>query len=355
MSKKIVFTGGGTAGHVTPNIALIQKLSQQGWQCEYIGSNQGIEKTLIEKINVPFYGIKSGKLRRYFSWQNFIDPFKILWGTIQSFFILGKIKPNLIFSKGGFVAFPVVFAAWLRRIPVIAHESDLTPGLATRLSYPFARHMCVTFDKAKNYFKKSDKVKVTGTPIRESLFQGDKNKGKLFCQFNNDKPCLLVVGGGLGSVAINKVVRAALPELLKTYNVIHLCGQGKVDQSLKYEGYKQFEYVYDEMPDLFALADLIISRSGANSVYEVLALAKPHIFIPLPLSASRGDQIQNANYFQELGISYVLKEEKLSEQILTEAVALVSQTKVSRTEKIKALNFSSGTDNILALVNNFAA
>lgn len=352
MTKKIVFTGGGTAGHVTPNIALIQTLTDLGWQCLYIGSNTGIEKKLIEPLNIKFYGIATGKLRRYFSWQNFIDPFKIFYGMLQSLLLLSKSKPELVFSKGGFVSFPVVFAAWLKRIPVIAHESDMTPGLATKLSFPFVRHLCINFEKTKQYFKKKEKLKITGTPIRQGLLEGSKAKAIQLCSFKETKPCLLVIGGGLGAVAINKIIRQSLDELLEHYNIIHLCGKAKLDRTIQKEGYRQFEYLTAELADVYALADLIISRSGANSVYEILSLAKPHIFIPLPLTASRGDQIHNANYFKELGISYVLAEEDLNMESLVKTITEVMQTKEIRSKKIEALGFESGTAKIIHLIES---
>jgi len=351
-NRKIVLTGGGTAGHVTPNIALIKRLKQDLWQCFYIGSNQGIEKKITTAKNIKFYGIASGKLRRYFSWQNFIDPFKILFGILKSLILLIRLKPKIVFSKGGFVAFPVVFAAWLLRIPVIAHESDLTPGLATKLSVPFARYICLTFAKAKDYFKNTAKLKVTGTPIRESLFTGDSSKGQDLCDFiDRTKPCLMIIGGGSGAMAINRVIRQNLDELLINFNIVHLCGIGKVDSSIIKNGYKQFDYVTDDMPDLFAMSDVIISRSGANSVYEILALAKPHIFIPLPLSASRGDQIHNANYFKKLGISLVIDEAQLTKDSLLQALTEISLTKEQRIRKIKNLNVTSGTENIVKLIS----
>ncbi len=352
MSHNIVFTGGGTAGHVTPNLALIKRMQQELWQCFYIGSNSGIEKELTKAKNIKFYGIASGKLRRYFSWQNFIDPFKILFGIFQAFFLLLRLKPKVVFSKGGFVAFPVVFASWLLRIPVIAHESDLTPGLATKLSVPFARYICLTFAKAKDFFKDKTKLKVTGTPIRDSLFNGKKYKGLELCSFSDDKPSLMIIGGGSGAMAINKVIRQSLDVLLVNYNVVHLCGQGKVDSSINKKGYKQFDYVSQAMADLFAMADVIISRSGANSVYEILALAKPHIFIPLSLKASRGDQIHNANYFKKLGISLVIDEANLTVASLKDALIEINNSKAERIKKIKQLKIGSGTENIIKLIKS---
>ncbi|MEE9451418.1 MAG: undecaprenyldiphospho-muramoylpentapeptide beta-N-acetylglucosaminyltransferase [Gammaproteobacteria bacterium] len=355
-AKCIVFTGGGSAGHVTPNIAVINKCLHEGWQVAYIGSAQGIEKQIVSNHTIPFYSIASGKLRRYFSWQNFIDPFKILFATGQSFFLLRKIKPRLIFSKGGFVSVPVVVAAWLRRIPVIAHESDLTPGLANRLSLPFVSKICITYPKSKKFFKKQDKVIVTGAPLREELFHGCAARGRSYCQFNTDKDVLLISGGGLGSALINQTVRAALPQLVEKFNIIHLCGQGKMDHSYdNLSGYQQFDYVNDELPDLLAAANIVISRSGSNSVYELLALKKPHIFIPLSTKASRGDQIDNAKFGANEGLSTVINEEALDANTLLRAIDAV-QANISEIQ-IKLENFSitSGTQAIYQVISDLGS
>lgn len=354
MNRTLVFTGGGTAGHVTPNLALIERLRNNGWHCVYIGSKDSIEESLIEKESLPFYTIATGKLRRYFSWQNFLDPFKILLGIFQSIKHLLTIKPVLVFSKGGFVSFPVVFAAWLCRIPVIAHESDLTPGLTTKLTTPFVRYVCVTFEKGKQFFKNKQHVRVTGTPIRSALFSGDAEKAWELCHFNDNKPCILVIGGGLGSVAINKMVRESLDRLLPEFNIAHLCGKGKVEPSIVRKGYCQFEYVNEAMPDLYAMANYVISRSGANSVCEILSLEKPHIFIPLPLSASRGDQIHNAGFCKEQGLSIVLDEETLSVDVLCEAIHELAHDPDKYKQKMHALGFGSGTDNIIELIETVA-
>lgn len=351
MNQKIILTGGGTAGHVTPNIALIDALKHDSWQIYYIGSEDGIEKTMLADINIPFVGVKSGKLRRYFSWKNFLDPFKIVFGIVQSFFHIHKLKPDVVFSKGGFVAFPVVVGAWLNRVPVVAHESDMTPGLANRLSYPFAKRICLTFEPAQKHFKNPEKTEVTGTPIRESLFHGDKEKGLKLCGFTSTKPCILVIGGSQGAKVINQCVRESLGELLKNYQVIHICGKGNVQSSLgNQEGYRQFEYVNDDLADLFAASDMVISRSGANSLCEILALKKPHLLIPLSRKASRGDQIHNATYFQKQGISMVIEEESLTPEKMLTAVEEIKRTQFERVEKMASLNIQSSSDKILTIL-----
>lgn len=350
-TKKIVLTGGGTAGHVTPNMALIEILKQQGWDIHYIGSSDGVEKAMIDCIGIPYYAVRSGKLRRYFSWKNFIDPLNVFVGIIQSYCRMLTLRPDVVFSKGGFVALPVVVGAWLNRIPVIAHESDISPGLANRLSFPFVNKICVTFDVAINHFKQKDKVEVTGTPIRQQLFQGNKEKGLALCGFDQKKPTLLVVGGSLGSDVLNKAVRDALHELMHRYQVIHLCGKGKRSDVVTNNSlYYQLEYANEELPDLLAASDVVISRSGANSLYELLALAKPHVLVPLSLKASRGDQIQNANYFKKKGISTVIDEESLSAETLLAAVCYVFKHKDELSSKMQALHIESATDKIVNLI-----
>lgn len=349
--RKIVFTGGGTAGHVTPNIALIEALRDDHWQIDYIGSIDGVEKSMITAINVPYHAIRCGKLRRYFSWKNFIDPFNMFFGILQAYCLLRKIKPNVVFSKGGFVALPVVIAARLNRIPIIAHESDMSPGLANRLSFPFVDKICVTFSAAKTHFKRQNKVEITGTPIRQALLNGNKTQGLALCGFTTDKPCLMVIGGSQGSTAMNRSVRLALDTLCERFQVIHLCGKGNVDPALTNKpGYRQFDYVNAELPDLFAASDMVISRAGANSLYEILALSKPHILIPLSLKASRGDQIQNARYFEKQGISVVINEEELTSETLLAAVDKVVAERDSIIHKIRALKIESATLTIVGMI-----
>lgn len=320
-TKRIVLTGGGSAGHVTPNLAIIEALQAEHWDMTYVGSAQGIERDIIEKIGIPYRAVSSGKLRRYFSWQNFIDPFKMMFGIIQAFFLCLRLKPHVVFSKGGFAGFPVVVAAWMCRIPVIAHESDFSPGLANRLSFLFSKKICITFPETIKFFKQKENIVVTGTPIRKLLLTGDAARGKQLCGFNDEKPVLLILGGGLGAQRINEQIRSLLPHLLKTFNIIHICGKEKTDERYDNEpGYRQFAYVHDELSDLFAAADIVISRAGANSIYELIALQKPHLLIPLSRRASRGDQIHNAEYFEKKGLSRVLYEEDLNEDTLLSVI-----------------------------------
>ncbi|RUR11930.1 undecaprenyldiphospho-muramoylpentapeptide beta-N-acetylglucosaminyltransferase [Legionella sp. km772] len=355
MSPSIVFTGGGTAGHVTPNLALINNFKRDGWTINYIGSAEGIEKKMIEAINIPFHPVSSGKLRRYFSLKNIFDPFKILIGIGQSFRLFQQLKPDVVFSKGGFVAFPVVVGAWLNRIPVIAHESDMSPGLANKLSFPFVNKICLTFEAGKKHFKQQEKIEVTGTPIRQQLFQGNKEKGLALCGFNAEKPCILIIGGSLGAGSINQSVRAALKQLTPDFQIIHLCGKGKVDETLTgIAGYCQLDYANEELADLFAATSIVISRAGANSLYEILALGKPHVLIPLSAQVSRGDQIQNARYFQGLGISVVIQDELLNADTLLKAIAEVNQHQNEIQDKIENLNIQSAEEKIVAIIKEQA-
>ena len=341
-------TGGGTAGHVTPNIALMPALKENEFEISYIGSYDGIEKRLIEALNIPYYGISSGKLRRYFDLKNFSDPFKVVKGYCQAVHLLKKIHPDVVFSKGGFVSVPVVLAAKHCKIPAIIHESDITPGLANKLAIPGATKVCCNFPETMKYLP-SEKAVLTGSPIRQELLNGDASKAFSMCNFKDtEKPVILIIGGSSGSKVINTALRDLLPELLKRYNVIHLCGKGNLDPSLSNtDGYAQFEYANKELADLFALSDLVISRAGANAICELLALRKPNILIPLSAAASRGDQILNANSFRSSGYSYVLEEENVSNTALLEAIDHVFK---NRDSYIEAMKKNNGKDSIEAIV-----
>ena len=343
MSKKIVLTGGGTAGHVTPNIALLPRLKSEGYEVFYIGSKDGIEKRLIEDYNIPYYGVSTGKLRRYFDVKNFTDPFRIIKGFAEAKSVLKEIKPDIVFSKGGFVSVPIVRAAHSLKIPAIIHESDLTPGLANKLCIPVAEKICCNFPETMQYVPKGKGV-LTGTPIREELKQGNKQKGIMLCGFSHFKPILLIMGGSQGARAINEAVRENLSLLLKDFQVIHLCGKGNVDESLNStRGYKQFEYVKEDLKDLLAAADIVVSRAGANAICELLSLHKPNLLIPLPTSGSRGDQILNAESFEAQGFSMVLQEENVNSNTL---IASVQELYCNRQSYIEAMSKSGQHDPI---------
>lgn len=345
--KRIVLTGGGTAGHVTPNMALIPNLQEAGYDIQYIGSYDGIEKELITGIDIPYHSISSGKLRRYFDVKNFTDPFKVMKGYLQASKLLKQLKPDIVFSKGGFVSVPVVLAAKHRHIPCIIHESDMTPGLANKLAIPSATKVCCNFPETLNYLP-NGKAVLTGSPIRQELFEGNKERGLSFCGFTSDKPVILVIGGSLGAVAVNNAVRESLDELLKHFQIIHLCGKGKVEPSLQQkQGYVQFEYIKKELSDLFACTDLMISRAGANAICEILSLRKPNILIPLSAAASRGDQILNARSFEKQGYSFVIEEESLTKESLIDAVQTVYK---NRNSYIDAMNKSELADPIQTIM-----
>ncbi len=344
--KKIVMTGGGTAGHVTPNIALFDSLQKDGYEIHYIGSYEGIEKGLIEDKKIPYYGISSGKFRRYRSWKNLTDPFRVLHGFFQARRLLGRIRPNVVFSKGGFVSVPVVMAAKTRHIPVIIHESDLTPGLANKLAMPSATKVCCNFPETLPYLPK-EKAVLTGSPIRQELLHGNKQAAKDFCGFTGDLPILMVMGGSIGSVYINNAIRGCIDTLLTKYQIIHLCGKGNIDESLKdKKGYAQFEYISENLPDLFSAADLVVARAGANSICELLALHKPNILIPLSRNASRGDQILNANSFAKQGFSAVLEEEEVTSEKL---MATIDDVMAHRSKYIDAMK-NSGQMNAIETI-----
>lgn len=338
--KKIVLTGGGTAGHVTPNIALLPALKEAGFDIQYIGSYEGIEKTLIEEQGIPYSGIATGKLRRYFDLKNFSDIFRVIKGYNEAKSLLSQIKPDIVFSKGGFVAVPVVRAAAKLKIPCIIHESDMTPGLANKLCIPVAKKVCCNFPETLKNLP-ADKAVYTGSPIRKELSQGDKKIALEMCGFNEEKPVLMVIGGSLGAKSVNETVRECLPKLLEKFQVVHLCGKDKVDNMmLGIEGYKQFEYIDEELKDFFAMADIVISRAGANAICEIRELKLPNVLIPLS-AGSRGDQILNAASFAEQGFSEVVREEALDPAMLIETVIKTYENRdkyVTAMEKAEILN-----------------
>lgn len=347
-------TGGGSAGHVTPNLALVPKLKQLGYEIEYIGTKDGIERKIIESEKIKYHIISSGKLRRYFDIKNFTDPFRVVRGILQAVLVMRKVKPNIVFSKGGFVAVPVVIAAHLNKIPVIAHESDMTPGLANRLSAPYCTKVCVTFpESVKNI--KNNKGVLTGTPIREEILNGNKMFGLKICGFEDGKPSLLIIGGSLGSKFINDTVRKIIDALLMKYNVIHICGKGNLDEKLKNKkGYKQFEYISEELPHIMNAADVVISRAGANVIYELLALKKPNLLIPLSKKSSRGDQILNAASFEKSGYSVVIDEDKLNEHILIDKLNELYKDKDKYISKMASSPIKNGVDGIIKVIEKYS-
>ena len=375
--KKIVLTGGGTAGHVTPNIALLPALREASYEITYMGSLDGIEKDLIRDCGIPYVGVPTGKFRRYFDWKNFTDPFRVISGYGKARRFLKKARPDVVFSKGGFVSVPIVRAAASLKIPCVIHESDMTPGLANKLCYGAARKVCCNFPETMDKLPR-DKAVLTGTPIRAELFTGSREEGLRLCGFaasfpadadgsaadtfspadrGSGKPVLMVMGGSQGAMSVNEAVRGHLDELLQDFNIIHLCGAGKYDASKEgIEGYKQFEYVKEDLKHLFAAADLIISRAGANAIFEILALQKPNLLIPLSVG-TRGDQILNARSFEAQGFSKVLVESE-EEGILDKKLVSTVRELYQDREKYRAAMAGAGQQDaiptIMGLLNELA-
>lgn len=350
MQRKIVLTGGGTAGHITPNIALLPRLAENGYEVSYIGSYEGMEKRLIEDFDIPYYGIATGKFRRYFDLKNFTDPFRVIKGFAEARKILKQIQPDIVFSKGGFVAVPVIRAAASLKIPCVIHESDMTPGLANKICIPVAKRICCNFPETMKTLP-AERAVLTGSPIREELLKGNRQAAYKLCGFNDTKPVLMVIGGSLGSAAINQAVREALPQLLNDFQIVHICGKDKIDNLLlNTRGYKQFEYLKNELKDVFAMADVVVSRAGANAICELLALKKPNLLVPLSAGASRGDQILNARSFEAQGFSIVIDEDYLSPALLTEKV---QELYFTRQTYVDAMNKSHQGNAIPTLIKLF--
>ena len=348
--KKIVLTGGGTLGHVTPHLALIPHLKRAGYEIHYIGTENGMEAPKMRAVpGVIYHAVKSGKLRRYHSWQNFTDPFRVLAGAFQSARLMGKIRPDVVFSKGGFVAVPVVFGAWLHHVPVLCHESDLTPGLANKLCRPFARRFATTFPECAEALGK--KAEMTGTPLRPELFEGSREAGLRLFGFDGRKPVLLMMGGSSGAQRVNQALREALPRLTETFDIAHICGKGNLDPALDgTPGYCQMEFLDAELPDALAATDLVLSRAGANALCEFQHLGRPMLLIPYPKGASRGDQILNARSLEKRGLCHVLPQERMTPDSLADAI---SETWADRERLEGALRNAppaDGTKRVLEMI-----
>ncbi|MCY7016530.1 UDP-N-acetylglucosamine--N-acetylmuramyl-(pentapeptide) pyrophosphoryl-undecaprenol N-acetylglucosamine transferase [Streptococcus sanguinis] len=307
--KKIVFTGGGTVGHVTLNLLLIPKFIKEGWQVHYIGDKHGIEYQEIQKsgLDVTFHSVATGKLRRYFSWQNLLDGFKVVWGIFQSLGIMLKVRPQALFSKGGFVSVPPVIAARLSRVPVYVHESDLSIGLANKIAYKCATKMYATFEQSSSLTKIEHVGAVTKVGSQESVPPQELEEIRQY--FDKELPTLLFVGGSAGAKVFNDFVSQNQAALTERYNIINLTG----DEGLDVLSDRLFRkaYVTDLYQPLMDLADVVVTRGGSNTIFELLAMTKLHIIVPLGREASRGDQIENADYFVKKGYAKQLAEEQL--------------------------------------------
>lgn len=354
--KKIVLTGGGTAGHVTPNLALIPRLKADGWEIHYIGAANSVEETLISQVEgVSFHTVSVGKLRRYFDIKNFSDPFRVVKGVGQATGIIRKIKPNVVFSKGGFVSVPVVYGAKLNGVPVVSHESDMTPGLANKLCLPFTKAQCCTFPEAVKYAK--GKGVHTGSPIRPEILRGSKEDGIRRYGLNHSRPVLMVMGGSSGAQAINQVVWECLPKLTENFQVLHLCGKGNLSPLLEgTDNYTQVEYLNEdqEMADAYACADILVSRAGSNSLCEILAVRKPALLIPYPKGASRGDQLLNAESFRAQGFSYVLQQEDMTPETLVKGIEKLYHDRGALYEAMATEPTANGIDNVLEQIYKYA-
>ncbi|QWI73102.1 undecaprenyldiphospho-muramoylpentapeptide beta-N-acetylglucosaminyltransferase (plasmid) [Bacillus mycoides] len=349
MNKKIIFTGGGTAGHVMVNVAIIPELIKMGWDIEYIGSENGIEKNLI--TDVKYHNISTGKLRRYWDWNNFKDPFKVIKGALQSYKLIKKAQPNVIFSAGGFVSVPVVLGAWLNRIPIIIREPDSTIGLANKLAIPFADKLCITFPDTKSGINPK-KVIYTGPIVREEIKNGSVECGLAYCGFTNDKPILLIMGGSQGAERINQILRATIDKLLLQFNIVHICGKGKTDSLFQAEGYRQFEYINEEMSDVLAMADLVISRAGSSAISELLVLKKPMLLIPLSDGSSRGDQIINAEFFKRNEYAKVILQENMSEELFIGSIEDLYRSREQYIKKMERNKETGGVKEIVHLIED---
>lgn len=341
--KKIILTGGGTAGHVTPNLALLPFLAPH-FEIHYIGSVGGMEKRLVEPYrNVIYHEIPCVKLVRSMTPKNLLIPFRLAKSVNAAKRLIAEIQPSVIFSKGGFVALPVCLAAG--KVPVILHESDLTPGLANKI----AARKCTEFLTAFDTGIKG--AKCVGAPLRQEIYRGDKAKALRECGFPVQKPCLLVTGGSLGAKAVNEAVLAALDALTAKFNVVHLTGRGNLSGT-KTPGYFEKEFA-ENMPDFFALADAVLSRGGANTLFELAALGLPSLIVPLPKGNSRGDQIDNARYFESHGAVRVLPQEELTPDSLVNAITEVYEHKTELAAACRALGRVDGTAAIAKILTRY--
>ena len=352
--KRIVLTGGGTAGHVTPNLALIPSLQSAGWDVHYMGSHDGIERSLIEALDgVTYHAVKTGKLRRYADSKNLTDPFLVVQGIFESIGVIRRLKPNIVFAKGGFVSVPVVYGARFNQVPVLLHESDMTPGLANKISAPFAKKLLCTFPEAAKLA--GDKGMHIGTPLRPELFRGKRETALKLFNLVDGRPVLMVTGGSTGAQAINLALRNALPKLLECFQVLHICGAGNLDKT--YDGtmyYHQFEYLNDEMAHAYAAADVIVSRAGSNTLSEILALHKPALLIPYPKAASRGDQLLNAESFKSRGLANVLLQEDMTPKTLAQNIVATYKDRGSLIDAMELEPSGDGLNGVLENIYKYA-
>jgi UDP-N-acetylglucosamine--N-acetylmuramyl-(pentapeptide) pyrophosphoryl-undecaprenol N-acetylglucosamine transferase len=311
IKNMIVFTGGGTGGHIYPGIAVaaaLRDISSCG--VVWLGSKNKIDRTIVENAGIKFEEISSGKLRRYFSLRNFTDVFRIIAGFFSSLLLLKKYKPSLLFSKGGFVSVPPAAAAFALRIPVYTHESDFSPGLATKINAYFAKKIFITYKQTASYFNKKllNKIIQSGNPVRSEFYAANPEKGRSFLNIPSGEKILLVLGGSQGAVELNTLVENCLAGLTANFFVVHQTGSVcklSADKAAQ-PRYIRVSYIKDEMPDILAAATLALGRAGAGTVWECAAVGRPMVLVPLSGSATRGDQIENAEFFVERGAARML-------------------------------------------------
>jgi UDP-N-acetylglucosamine--N-acetylmuramyl-(pentapeptide) pyrophosphoryl-undecaprenol N-acetylglucosamine transferase len=343
---RLALAGGGTGGHIMPNIAIINDLrmklsadAEDSPEILYFGTKKGMEEKLVAPLGVKFRAISCGKLRRYFSLQNFADFFKIPVGIFQAYFTLLFFKPQVIFCKGGYVSFPVAVAGWLNRIPVVLHESDVVPGLANKLSARFSRVICVSWEETKKYFPLK-KVVFTGNPVRPEITEGNPEDAREFTGLKEKLPTVLIMGGSQGAESVNEAVFSILKELVRSYQIIHICGEKQVNEGQillrgnpHSERYKSFAFIGDNLKHVYSLSDLIVSRAGANSLFEIELLNKPSVIIPLGTKSSRGDQIVNAETYAKNHDAIVIDDDPVDEAALLSAINKLAGESISEPQK----------------------
>jgi UDP-N-acetylglucosamine--N-acetylmuramyl-(pentapeptide) pyrophosphoryl-undecaprenol N-acetylglucosamine transferase len=353
---KILFTGGGTGGHIMPVLAVAEEIrktksSNKKLEFMFIGPDNDFNKA-ISGAGIEVKTIKAGKLRRYFSLENLTDIFKIIFGTIQSLYIVYKFRPDVVFSKGGFASVPPVIASWIWRVPILSHESDIVPGLANKIISRFTKKIYISFKDTEKYLP-SEKTVLVNSLIREDILNGDKNRARKIFDLEENVPTILIFGGSQGAQKVNEVALKALPAILEKYQVIHICGMKnyeKIKDALKHKRYKLYPYLNDNLKEAYALCDVVISRAGANSLFEIIALEKPSIIIPLPTSANN-HQCKNAEYFSRKGMIVLVKEEDLTEVVLEENIFKLLQEEDYRSSIIKMTKeYNYGRKNAAELI-----
>ena len=345
----IILTGGGTAGHCIPNLTLLPYLKKYFDKIYYIGSENGIEREIIENANIPYYYVSCAKLDRSKKLKNLTIPIKVIKGISQAKKLINELKPDVIFSKGGYVSVPTVIAGKKLNIPIILHESDYTIGLANKICARYSEKVLTAFPETSGHIKNGQFI---GMPLRDLTPKISENEILKKYNFSGQKPILLVIGGSQGAKAINLALRKSLPNILAKFDVLHVCGKGNVDNSIQYNGYTQKEYILD-IQEAYSIASVCITRAGATSLFELMSIKMPCVVIPLPKGASRGDQILNANYFEKLNLITVLNQDKLTENTLVNAINSVYNNRYNLFNEFKKHNIVNKSEEIVKVVCNY--